>query len=116
VTDDSRDCPAIQDQLSATVQEAQRGLGACADRVKSRVRNFAGQQKSGADQIGGIADAAEAAANDLQDQAPKAAEYGHDLASKIDAAAFALRELPASSRVPQAGGRDRCPTGPFPKS
>jgi hypothetical protein len=94
VTADSRDHPAMQDQLSATVQAAQRGLASAADGAKSRVRDFAGQQKAaGADQIGGIAGALEAAANDLQHQDPKAVEYIHDLASKIDAAASSLREL-----------------------
>jgi hypothetical protein len=67
VTADSRDHPAMQDQLSATVQAAQRGLASAADGVKSRVRDFAGQQKAaGADQIGGIAGALQAAANDLR--------------------------------------------------
>jgi hypothetical protein len=100
VTADSRDHPVIQDQLSATVREAQRGLGAAADRVKPRVRDFAGQHKAaGADQIGGIADAAEAAATDLRSQAQKASEYVHDLASKIDAVASSLREQSADELV-----------------
>jgi hypothetical protein len=37
VTADSRDHPASQDQLSATVQEAQRGLGACASGHKFKI-------------------------------------------------------------------------------
>jgi hypothetical protein len=40
VTADSRDHPAIQDQLSATVQEAQRGLGACASGHKFKIGQF----------------------------------------------------------------------------
>jgi hypothetical protein len=43
VTADGRDHPAMQDQLSATVQAAQRGLAPAADGVKSRIRDFAGQ-------------------------------------------------------------------------
>jgi hypothetical protein len=117
VTADSRDHPAMQDQLSATVQAAQRGLAPAADSVKSRVRDFAGQQKAaGAAQIGGIAGALEAAANDLQDQAPKAVEYVHDLASKIDAAASSLRELSRFLKRSSSIGAQQMPNRSAPET
>jgi hypothetical protein len=85
VTANSRDHPAMQDQLSATVQTAQRGLAPAADGVKSQVRDFAGQQRAAsADQIGGIAGALEAAANDLQHQDDLANDKASTLAVLAD--------------------------------
>jgi ABC-type transporter Mla subunit MlaD len=79
------------------------GAGGAADRAKSEVRNFAQQQKAaGADQIAGVAQAADATANKLQDMAPKGAEYVHDLAGKLDEMASALRNQSADELVEKA--------------
>lgn len=45
MTADSRGQPAMQDQFSASVQAAQRGLGAAADRVKLGSENLRGNKK-----------------------------------------------------------------------
>lgn len=89
-----------QDHQSAAPESAAAGA---ADRAKSEVRNFAEHQKAaGADQIAGFAQAADATANKLQGNAPKSAEYVHDLAGSLDAVASALREQSADELVAKA--------------
>lgn len=83
--------------VSATMEQAQRSASAAADRMKNRARDtardMAEQQKAaGADQLGGMAHAMEAAAGELQKQMPLAAEYVDDVAARLDDLASALRE------------------------
>jgi hypothetical protein len=79
--------------LSSTVEQAQETASAATDRLKNRTRDAAEQQKrAGADQIGGVADAMEAAAGKLEGQMPLAAGYIEDVAKQLDTMASALRE------------------------
>ena len=83
--------------VSATMEQAQKSASAAADRMKNRardkVRDMAEQQKAaGADQLGGMAHAMEAASGELQKQMPLAAEYVDDVAARLDDLASALRE------------------------
>jgi hypothetical protein len=83
--------------VSATMEQAQKSASAAADRMKNRARDtardMAEQQKAaGADQLGGMAHAMEAAAGELQKQMPLAAEYVDDVAARLDDLASALRE------------------------
>jgi hypothetical protein len=74
-------------------EKAREQASTFAGTVKSRARDFAEQQKSaGADQIGGVADAVEAAAGELERQMPLAAGYIEDVAKQLDTVASALRE------------------------
>jgi hypothetical protein len=75
------------------MEQAQKTATAAADRIKNRARDMAEQQKAaGADQLGSMAHAMEAAAGELQNQMPLAAEYVDDVAARLDDLASALRE------------------------
>jgi F0F1-type ATP synthase membrane subunit b/b' len=79
--------------VSATMEQAQKAASAASDRIKDRAREMAEQQKAaGADQLGGMAHAMEAAAGELQKQMPLAAEYVDDVAARLDDFASALKE------------------------
>jgi hypothetical protein len=83
--------------VSATMEQAQKSASAAADRMKNRARDMARdmaeqQKAAGADQLGGMAHAMEAAAGELQKQMPLAAEYVDDVAARLDDLASALRE------------------------
>src|SRR5436190_14686076 len=79
--------------LSSTAEQAQETARAATDRIKNRTRDVAEQQKrAGADQIGGVADAMEAAAGTLEGQMPLAAGYIEGVAKQLDTMASALRE------------------------
>lgn len=79
--------------LSSAAEQVQKTAGATASRLKNRAREAAEQQKqAGADQISGVADAIDAAAGELEDQMPMAAEYIEDVAGQLGAMASALRE------------------------
>jgi hypothetical protein len=79
--------------VSATMEQAQKAASAATERIKNRARDAAEQQKAaGADQLGGMAHAMEAAAGELQKQMPLAAEYVDDVAARLDDLASALRE------------------------
>jgi hypothetical protein len=79
------------------MEQAQKTASVATDRLKNRARDkardLAEQQKAaGADQLGGMAHAMEAAAGELQKQMPLAAEYVDDVAARLDDLASALRE------------------------
>jgi len=79
--------------LSSAAEQAKKTASAATDRIKERARNAAEQQKeAGADQIGDVAHAVQAAADDLQDKMPMAAQYIDDVAGRLGAVASALRE------------------------
>ena len=79
--------------LSSAAEQVQKTADATSDRVKTRVRQAAEQQKrAGADQMTGVAHAMEAAAGELQQQMPMAAQYVEDVAGQLGAMASALRE------------------------
>ncbi len=81
------------DHSFAAAQESRKGTSTAADSLRSQAGDFVEQQKAaGADQIGRTAEALDAAASNLQGSAPKAAEYVHDLAGRLDAIADNLRE------------------------
>ncbi|MFY9837822.1 MAG: hypothetical protein WAK55_15420, partial [Xanthobacteraceae bacterium] len=83
----------IKKVVLSAAQEAQQQASAVAERMKSKARDIAEQQKSaGADQIGGVADAIKAAAGGLHEQMPQAAAYVEEVAGRLSAAASALRE------------------------
>lgn len=82
----------IKDTFSSAAEHAQQA-GGLGERVKSKARDIAEQQKTaGAEQIGGVADAMEAAAGQLEGQMPLAARYVEDVAKQLDTMASALRE------------------------
>ena len=96
---DQRDGSPGQDRdsskpwLSSAAEQVQKTAGETASRLKGRAREAAEQRKrAGADQISGVADAIDAAAGELEDQMPMAAEYIEDVAGQLGAMASALRE------------------------
>jgi len=83
--------------VSATMEQAQKTATAATDRIKNRARDIARemaeqQKTAGADQLGGMAHAMEAAGGELQKQMPLAAEYVDDVAARLDDLASTLRE------------------------
>jgi hypothetical protein len=83
----------IKEAFSSTAQEVEKQATDLADQVKSKARDVAEQQKlASADQIGGVADAMGAAAGELHEQMPQAAEYVEKVAGQLSAASSALRE------------------------
>jgi hypothetical protein len=83
----------IKDVFSSAAEQAQKQAGALGERVKEKVRDVAEQQKdAGADQIGGVAGAMGAAADELERQMPLAAEYIDDVAKQLGSVASSLRE------------------------
>jgi hypothetical protein len=83
----------IKEAFSSAAEEAQQQASAATERAKSRARDFAEQQKSaGADQVGGVAHAMEAAADQLHGQMPLAAEYIEEVAGRLNTMASAIRE------------------------
>jgi uncharacterized phage infection (PIP) family protein YhgE len=80
-------------QAAPAVEQVQRQAGQAAEAIGAQGRNTAEQQKNaGADQVGGVAHAMHAAADDLQDKLPTAAEYIDDMAARLGGVASALRE------------------------
>lgn len=62
------------------------------DQVKAKVEDIAEQQKkAGAGQADQMAKAVHSAADELQDQMPKAADFVHSAASQLEKGADALR-------------------------
>ncbi len=83
----------IEKGFSSAAETTQREATSVAENLQSKARDAAEQQKSaGADQIGGVAHAMEAAADDLHDKMPMAAEYIEEVAGRLGSAASALRE------------------------
>ncbi len=79
--------------LSSAAERAQGAASEAADKIKSRTRDAAEQQKeAGAEHISGVADAMKAAADDLEGKVPLAAEYVDDLAGQLGSVASALRQ------------------------
>ncbi|WP_119302599.1 hypothetical protein [Dongia deserti] len=75
------------------VQSEAAGAAASTESLKDSAAQTADQQKeTGARQLSGIAGAVHAAADQLQDQLPRAATYIHDAAERIDHAASDLRD------------------------
>jgi hypothetical protein len=85
--------PDASSGAECAVQNVQSSVGAAAESIKDRARDIAEQQKTAsADQIAGVAQAAEAAANELRDKVPRAAEYVHQVAGRLEGVAGAIRE------------------------
>ncbi len=63
-----------------------------ADAIKQAEQISGGQKKAGASQIDEMAKAVHGAADELQDQMPKAAEFVHAAASRLEQGAGALRD------------------------
>jgi ABC-type transporter Mla subunit MlaD len=83
----------IKDAFSSVTEQTQKQASAAAERVKSKTRDFAEQQKAaGADQMDDVVDAMGAAADVLEGQMPSAAGYVEDVAKQLDTVASALRE------------------------
>jgi hypothetical protein len=78
---------------SSATEQAQKIASDATERIKNRARDVAEEQKAaGADQIGGIAHAMGAAADDLKDKMPLAAEYIEDVAGQLGSVATTLKE------------------------
>lgn len=79
--------------LASVTEQVQKTADVATDHLKDRARNVAEQQKeAGADQIGDVAEAMQAAAGKLEQQMPMAALYVEDVAAQLGAMASALRE------------------------
>ena len=90
---DARDSQAEPSWMSSALERAQGSAGRAADSIKDRARDIAEQQKTaGAEQIGGVAEAMKAAAGDLEEKIPLAAEYIDDVAGRLGQVATTLRE------------------------
>jgi hypothetical protein len=90
---DRRIREASELSVSSAVEQAKKTVSGETARIKDRARHVAEQQKAaGADRIGGVAEAMEATANDLQDKMPLAAEYIEDVAGRLETMASTLRE------------------------
>lgn len=87
---DTGDGPSWKSSASERTQAA---ASEAADTIKSRARDVAEQQKeAGAQQIGAIADAMKAAADNLEGKVPRAAEYIDEVAGQLGSVASALRQ------------------------
>ncbi len=83
----------IKEVFSSAAEQTQKQASAVAEQVTSQARDIAEEQKAaGADQIGGVAHAMDAAAGELQRQMPMAAGYIEDVARQLDTMASTLRE------------------------
>lgn len=90
---DGEDTGDHASRMSSAAERAQGAATEAADKVKDRARDVAEQQKqAGADQIEGVADAIKAAASNLEDKVPLAAEYVDGIAGQLGSVASALRE------------------------
>lgn len=88
---------------SSAAEKAKEAAGAAAGRFTDRAREAAEQQKdAGADRIGGVAHAMEAAAGELEKQMPMAAQYIEDVAGQLGDMASALRERSIDDMVGNA--------------
>ncbi len=93
----------LEDRLLSVGEEARKQASAAADAVKESARKAAEQQKTaGADQIGGVAHAVEAAANELQGKMPQAAEYVRGVAGQLDSLAATMRERSVDDLIAQS--------------
>jgi hypothetical protein len=89
----TQDGDSSEPWLSSAAEQVQRTAGDTASRIKDRAREAAERQKqTGADQIGGVAEAMKAAAGELEQQMPMAAQYIEDVAGQLGSMASALRE------------------------
>jgi hypothetical protein len=92
----------VEDRFSSVGEEARTQASAATDAVKESARDAAEQRKrAGRDQIGGVADAAEAAANELQGKMPQAAEYIRGVAGQLDTLASTMRERSVDDLIAQ---------------
>jgi hypothetical protein len=92
-TSDPRARESSKTRSSSAAEQAEKTAGAATDRIKNRARDVAEQQKAaGAEQIAGLAHAMGAAAGDLEEKMPLAAEYIEDVAGRLDGVASALKE------------------------
>lgn len=90
---DSHDGQGGESWMSSAAGRAQDTASKAADGIKGRARDLAEQQKAaGAEQIGGVADAMKAAAHDLEEKVPVAAEYIDEVAGHLGQVASTLRE------------------------
>lgn len=90
---EDHDSQAGASWMSSTVERAQDNASRTADSIKDRARDAAEQQKTaGAEQIAGVADAMKAAAGELEEKIPLAAEYIEDVAGRLGEVASTLRE------------------------
>ena len=88
--------------LSSMAEQAREQAGSAASSLKQRARRVAEQQKaSGAEQISGMAQAIDGAADELGREMPQAAEYIHDMAGRLENAASALRERSVDDLIQQ---------------
>lgn len=93
MTADERDNRDGKTWTSSAAEHAQDTASKAAGTVKDRVRESAEQQKTaGADRIDDAAEAMKAAADNLEQKIPLAAEYVDAVAGRLGSVASALRE------------------------
>ncbi len=82
----------LKGQASQAAGEAKATLNTIASDARGKLNDIVGQQKSaGADQIAGLARAAQSAAGDLEGQSPQVARLVRDAAASVDRFANDLR-------------------------
>ena len=100
----SRAAESAESQTT-TPSGAQGSAESAPSTLKEQTQRIAEEQKSAAaDRIGGVAEAAERAADDLAREVPQAADALHAVARRLDSAASALRERSIDDWI--SGARD----------
>ncbi|HEX4769017.1 MAG TPA: hypothetical protein VH414_22360 [Lichenihabitans sp.] len=82
----------LKDQAAQAAQQAKHTVTAMADEARHRITEIIDQQKiAGADQVAGVAKAAQAAAGDLQQTSPQLAKLVRAAAESVDHVADDIR-------------------------
>ncbi len=82
----------LKDQATQAAQQAKHTVAAMADEARHRITEIIDQQKNvGADQVAGVAKAAQAAAGDLQQTSPQLAKLVRAAAESVDHVAGDIR-------------------------
>ena len=90
--DDSSATATLKDQAAQAAQQAKHTVTAMADEARHRIAEIIDQQKvAGADQVAGVAKAAQAAAGDLQQTSPQLAKLVRAAAESVDHVADDIR-------------------------
>ena len=95
----------FKDQAAQAADTAKGTLNSIASEARGRINSMVDQQKAaGADQLSGLAKAAQTAAGDLQDKSPQVARLIGDAASSVDRFAGDLRGRDVRDVLGQVAG------------
>lgn len=96
---------SLKDQASQAADTARGTLNTIATEARGRINDMVDQQKTaGADQLSGLAKAAQSAAGDLRDTSPQVARLVSDAASSVDRFAGDLRGRDIGDVLGQVAG------------